>query len=76
MIKYFCDICGDEITKGNSYDDERLKATNHARHGGTTGAVLNIEIITGKNGTSNAGNFCKYCVIDTVLKLDDRPRSA
>jgi len=71
MVKLFCDICGEEITDG-----KRIKTEVKARPGGSNNAVLNIEIMTGLNGTHNAGHFCKYCIIDAVSGLDDRPRAA
>lgn len=43
------------------------------RLGGKHG-VLDFEIITGKQGTSNAGDFCKYCIIDAVNRYDNRPQ--
>jgi len=37
---------------------------------------LQVEVIETKDGTSNAGHFCRYCVLDALRSLDDRPRPA
>lgn len=70
MMKYFCDVCENEIADHN-------KATNKAntveRLGNGPNQPLQFEIMTGRNGTMNAGLFCKHCIIDAVKKLDDRP---
>jgi len=34
---------------------------------------LQVEVLETKDGTSNAGEFCRYCVLDALQKLDDRP---
>lgn len=40
------------------------------------GAKLEIEIMHYWNGTANAGDVCKYCLIDALRELDDRPQPA
>lgn len=69
MVKYFCDYCENEIDDDNRIDGDRLKTQITA-----DSYTLSIEIITGLNGVANAGHFCKYCVIQAVNKLDDRPK--
>lgn len=74
MIRYFCDCCGEEL-KGRDGDGRipagRLKATL------TKGlSELTVEVIETKDNVSNAGHFCRYCVLDALAKLDDRPRAA
>jgi hypothetical protein len=49
----------------------RLEAT--LKHGTST---LKAEVLTTWNGTANAGDICKYCVLDALYKLDDRPKAA
>lgn len=75
MIKHFCDVCGDEITEKNRLDENvepaRLRTTLYRN-----GMQLGVEVITVRNGTANSGEFCKYCVLDALYKLDDRPQSA
>jgi hypothetical protein len=66
-VKYFCDQCGDEITNRNKIETGRLKASiGH----------LGVEVIVSQNQTANDGEYCKYCVLDALYKLDDRPREA
>lgn len=73
MIKRFCDCCGHEITEANECDGGtcgRLGATLSRN-----GVKLDIEVLIAKDGTNNAGDFCKHCVLDALQKLDDRPRA-
>jgi hypothetical protein len=74
MIKRFCDICGNEITKDSSIvssaPGERLGATIKKN-----GAELKVEILTSVDGTANKGDVCKHCVLDALYRLDDRPRA-
>lgn len=72
MIKFYCDICECEITDENKVDnrlsgkmDSRKKKANE----------ICFEITTGLNNIWNSGHFCKYCVIDAIRTLDDRPRA-
>ena len=73
-IKTFCDCCGDEIVQSKNdipTGKYRLKTRVKAKIGG---GFLDVEIITGTDGVANAGHYCRYCVIDAVIKMDDRPR--
>jgi hypothetical protein len=73
MIKRYCDCCGNEITNKNKIDGENSRLTGEIRK--RAGQVmLRIEVITAKDNKWNNGDFCKYCVIDAILKLDDRPK--
>lgn len=72
MIKIYCDCCGSKIDESNSFIDKprnRLSATVKAKTGSR---CMNVEVITGLDGVSNAGDFCKYCVIDAITSIDDR----
>lgn len=72
MTKYFCDVCGDEVTDANKPEGGgRVGATLECETG-----KLHVEILTTWRGTANAGCFCKYCVLDALSKLDDRPKCA
>lgn len=72
MKKTFCDCCGDEM---DDVRPERLKG--HVRRGKY---IINFEVMTGLNkpddtGTSmKNGDICRYCIIDAVNSLDDRPQ--
>lgn len=76
MIRYFCDACGGEINSQNEIPEgkrSRLVATVESadrKHS------LTAEVMTSLDGCANSGHFCKYCVIDAILALDDRPRDA
>lgn len=70
MIKYYCDICGKDITPENQSSGDRLIGSKKGGHG-----TMRFEIITGLNAGSNNGCFCKYCIIDAVNHLDDRPQA-
>jgi len=72
MIKVYCDCSGDEITDRNRIDERhfRLKAEVVSRDGKHR---MQVEVMTGLDGTSNRGEFCKYCVIHAVQMADDRP---
>lgn len=74
MIKHYCDICGSVITEknaaiGGSVAKTRLGGTIKSRD-----SELKWEIITSLDGCANKGDFCKYCIIDAVMLLDDRKR--
>ena len=70
MIKHFCDVCGNELTDENCVPHDAGRP-HRLRYDKST---LMFEITTGLKGTWNSGDFCKYCVIDAINKLDDRPR--
>jgi len=73
MIRYFCDNCEEEIAERDAKDRNplhRLSAT--VKRGNSE---LTVEVIESKNGASNAGHFCRYCVLEALAKLDDRPRA-
>ena len=83
MIRHFCDECGDELkgknrcksnrgSTGPDKDSDRLAGEGSGSK--PTPGVMHFEIMTGRGNTWNDGEFCKYCVLDAVAKLDDRPR--
>ena len=55
MLKYFCDICGKDIT---DYRASRLV--------GRSGR-LTVEVMTAIDGTWNGGHACEDCVKAAVL---------
>lgn len=78
MIKHFCDCCEAELTDNNRCTGSPQQS---GRLGGTIatfkkGMLMEVEVVTGLNKCWNNGDFCKYCVIDAVNSLDDRPRAA
>jgi len=80
MIRTFCDKCGTEIDiknkcSGGMNDDSKLGANF-----GFSPQPSNLRTIVRFNFTIDIvkeGNtkfdLCKYCVIEEVKKLDDRP---
>ncbi len=74
MTKYFCDGCLQEITESNA-----VSGGQNGQRLGTTvkkgDIALKVEILTGTGGVSNAGLFCKYCILDALYKLDDRKKT-
>ena len=71
MIRYFCDCCGEEIAVRDTKQRNPLgRLTAKLKHGASE---LQVEVLETKDGTSNAGEFCRYCVLDALQKLDDRP---
>lgn len=68
MIKQFCDQCGDEILEPNALP---MSARGFPRLTTTMGH-LGVEVIVSQNGASNAGQYCKYCVLEALYRLDDR----
>ena len=63
MKKQFCDKCSAEITKENCYSWNGLPFT-----------VADHEFsIKPPEATDIDFDICKYCLIDAVAKLDDRP---
>ena len=69
MRKFFCDICESELTNR----DFGRQAGSYTRY---KTPILNFEITTGKDGVWNGGDFCRYCIIDAVNTLDDRPKAS
>ena len=73
MIKRYCDICEVFLDEKNHlYDDNTFKS----KMGGTNNNEIEVNVQIALNGTWNKGDFCKYCVIDTIKIQDDRPKSA
>ena len=77
MIRYFCDVCDNELTDENKIvgGAGRIQRLCHESAPIKEEKVM-FEVTTGTvGGTWNSGDFCKYCVIDAINKLDDRPRA-
>lgn len=72
MTKKFCDFCGDEITKRNEVAETGNRLMSEIT--GKNGTRLAVEILVIKDGAANRGDFCKYCILKALNKLDDRPK--
>ena len=77
MIRRFCDVCDNELTDENSIigaPGRVQRLCNESLPGINTKVAF--EVTTGTvGGAWNSGDFCKYCVIDAINRLDDRPRA-
>ena len=81
MIKTYCDCCGNEIDHRNEIglDDSTgnrcLKAEIRSPQPvDGKRCRLTVELMEYKDGVSNDGHFCKYCVLDAFANLDDGKR--
>ena len=74
MIKYYCDICGDEITKDN---EKPIEFTGKAlsKHG-LPKRELKVTLTEIDPCGDQEACVCKYCMLDAIRKTDDRPREA
>lgn len=75
MIKRFCDMCNDEITDKNVCVGGYVSSDRLGVEFVTKGKVLKVEFMLSYNGTTNAGDICRHCVIDAVNILDKRPKT-
>lgn len=69
MTRHFCDHCGDELTPQN-----KTPASVCREKKGRPDLVVILDACA--HGVIGEGEFCKYCVIDAVKQLDDRPTLA
>jgi hypothetical protein len=83
-IKRFCDCCDMEITEENRpkgiVNNYRLSGT-YRRLNSEIKPKLYFEVITGKDAKNtgaacNDGDWCKYCIIEAINALDDRPKAS
>lgn len=76
MIRRYCDSCGVEIADNNKVPfnngKDRLQTSIQSKVNKMI--KLDVEVMIGLNGTANAGDWCKYCILDALQKLDDRPK--
>ena len=66
MKKVFCDKCGEQITDQNRMSKDAL---SRIIKGVTILAEVKITFVDKKDEV----DICKYCQIDAIKKLDDRP---
>lgn len=74
MIKRFCDFCGKEIVAMNSpgHDPTALGRLQASLKRGSI--RLDVQVVHSTNDVANKGDFCKYCILDALYQLDDRPK--
>lgn len=61
MKKAYCDCCGEEITAENIFSEFKVDIK---------GVDFHVKI---NNAIPVDYDACKYCVLDEINKLDDRP---
>ena len=64
MKKHFCNSCGVELNGHNTFDAAELIVS-----------VESVDFGIAQLNTDTDYDVCKYCVIDAITKLDDRPKS-
>jgi hypothetical protein len=67
MIRTYCDVCEQEITETNKPEYD-----NYMRAEGPSQLCVSIHFGKYLGNNEWRGNYCKYCVLDAILKLDDR----
>ena len=76
MIRRYCDCCKAEMPDGAPGAKEgqgslgRLSATVLLKD-----VKVGVEVIRSVNGVTNGGDVCKYCILDALYELDDRPKA-
>lgn len=74
MIKTYCDGCNRELTSSNDLKGGFNLIGRLGIELCKNGKTLKVEMITSKDNVANQGDWCRYCVIDAINKLDDRPQ--
>ena len=57
MVKYFCDVCGDEIPGGENVISSRIQESPVLN-----GRKVMFEIMAGIDGAWNGGHLCRNCL--------------
>lgn len=73
MIKRFCDICFNEITVSAASGLTATRRSSIRNEAGSHKITVDVTAVI-ETGNAVSKDVCKYCVIDTVMSLDDRPR--
>lgn len=78
MIKHVCDICGNDIDlRNNDENVELFTAAISKKATIKNGLHLQLSVTLSfvqKSDQNSWGDFCRYCMIDLVNTLDDRPK--
>jgi len=64
MIKYFCDVCGEEVADGG-FTSLRLKGSAQATGINGASRPVNIEVTCGVGGW-NTGHLCGVCLRSAI----------
>ena len=64
MIRYYCDVCGEELGKA---DHNRLQGSvQSGEHS------VKVEVISGVDGAWNEGHLCHACVLTVVQEVAEQ----
>ena len=74
MIKTYCDMCGEEITKKNKFNQSFQINKLIARHPAGLCELIGMIIIGDIYVNKNNADVCKYCILDAIIDLDDRKK--
>jgi len=76
MIKYYCDICGDEITETNKPPSKFIAELESkvVILGIISKEKLVVQLIQNDQRGDIDACVCKYCMIDAINTMDDRTR--
>lgn len=84
MIRHFCDVCGDEVTR--NYVSERLTSTDAHMGTPSPGAPgvlvtygkprVQFEVHVGVGAAWNAGDLCLHCLLSAISGCDNRAKAA
>jgi len=69
MKKTFCEICRKEITEKNAFD-EVIEIKKKISPSKLTDFIIVGDIYTDQRKAI----VCKYCFLDAIMALDDRPK--
>ena len=73
MIKVYCDICCTQITHENQSTGGVMVKNRLGVEIQKHDHRFYFEVVQSKNSTANDGDICRYCVLDALYRLDDRP---
>lgn len=77
MKRLFCDKCGNEISDANAFaEDGAGEISQVVRATAASGSEALLEVSLHVTNKWKGRDLCKYCAIDAINKLDDRPRAA
>lgn len=75
MIKHYCDICGQEITAKTKKPDNQM--FGEIKSGcGLPSLTIQVGVYEIDPRGDEDADVCKYCIIDAVNMVDDRPKQA
>ena len=74
MIRRYCDCCKAEMVNVVGVREGLNKVGDMTATIDRNGAQLTVSVIHCANGAAARGDVCKYCILDALYELDDRPK--